>query len=412
MPYLVQVLRDALGSAGRDVRLGNVRCVSAKRGWWTKNLKEDVLARGGGTWMVGKVNVGKSNLFEVIFPKGHGEDVDIEALREEALETKEFPVDEEKEPPTLLLLPPPAPFKPFPTMPVVSSLPGTTVSPIRLPFANSRGELVDLPGLPRHDLSPYVLPEHQSSLVMESRITARQHVIKADQSLLVGGIIRISLANVPHGSDLVLLAAPFVPLKAHVGLAEKMVGVQSQQIESGIESIASPGVGKMLASAGKFALEWDVTKVRSGVLTEKQGIGLKAARLPYVVFSADILIEGCGWIECTVQVRRRALEEARLQEDRTKRERLGNNGIEGGVKQDLRMEYGASEHTAFMSGTPFVEVWSPEGKGIGIRRPMGAYVLGGEGSKPRERTSRPRRSMKGVKKRLKAEGRRKNVVQA
>ena len=408
MPYLVQVLRDALGSAGKDIRLGNVHCVSAKRGWWTKMLKDDVLARGGGNWMVGKVNVGKSNLFEAIFPKGHGEDVDTETLREEALSTREFPVDDEKSPPTLLLLPPSQHFQPFPTMPIVSSLPGTTASPIRLPFAISKGELVDLPGLPRNDLSPYVLPEHQSSLVMESRITARQHVIKAGQSLLLGGIIRISLANVPTDSNLVLLAAPFVPLNAHVGLTEKTVRVQSQQIESGIESIASPGVGEILASAGKFALEWDVTKARSGVLTDKQGIGLKAARLSYVVFSADILIEGSGWIECTVQVRRRALEEARLDEERIEQEMARESTNGEGMRQELKMEYGASEHKTLVPGTPFVEVWSPEGKGIGIRRPMGAYMLGGEGSKPKEKTSRPRRSMKGVKKRLKAEGRWKN----
>ena len=32
MPYIVEVLRDALGGTGENVRLGNVRCVSAKRG--------------------------------------------------------------------------------------------------------------------------------------------------------------------------------------------------------------------------------------------------------------------------------------------------------------------------------------------------------------------------------------------
>jgi len=60
MPYLTTVLRDALGRSGKDVRLGNVRCVSAIRGWWTPTLKEEIFKRGGGGWMVGKVNVGKS----------------------------------------------------------------------------------------------------------------------------------------------------------------------------------------------------------------------------------------------------------------------------------------------------------------------------------------------------------------
>ena len=405
MPYLVQVLRDALGSAGKDVRLGNVRCVSAKRGWWTKTLKEDILARGGGGWLIGKANVGKSNLFEVVFPKGYGEDIDIDALREEAISTEEFPVDDDKTPSEPLLLPPPQPFQPYPTMPIVSSLPGTTASPIRLPFGDSKGELIDLPGLPRNDLSPYVLPEQQSSLVMESRITAHQHVIKPGQSLLLGGLIRISLANLPQGSELVLLAAPFIPLKAHVGLTTKIMSVQRQEVESGIENMASPGMGEKSACAGTFALEWDVTKARSGILTDRKGIGLKTDKLPYVIFSADILVEGCGWVECTVQVRRKALEASRLEKERLGGERLRNDVIGEGAEGEMKMEYGPSEQKALRPGTPFVEVWSPEGKGIGIRKPMGAYMIGGEGAKPREKTSRPRRSMKGVKKRLKAEGR-------
>ncbi|KAG4431243.1 hypothetical protein IFR05_013265, partial [Cadophora sp. M221] len=70
MPYLREVLRDALGRSAKDVRLGNVRCVSAKQAWWTKELKEDIWKRGGAGWMVGKVNVGKSQLFHDVFPKG------------------------------------------------------------------------------------------------------------------------------------------------------------------------------------------------------------------------------------------------------------------------------------------------------------------------------------------------------
>ncbi|KAF7509343.1 hypothetical protein GJ744_008066 [Endocarpon pusillum] len=73
MPYFISVLREALGRKGQDMRLGNVHLVSAKRGWWTKEIKESIYQRGGGNWMVGKFNVGKSNLFEVLFPKGHDE---------------------------------------------------------------------------------------------------------------------------------------------------------------------------------------------------------------------------------------------------------------------------------------------------------------------------------------------------
>src|SRR6186713_1284821 len=64
MPYIVQVLREALGTAGESTRLGNVYCVSSHRGWWTRHIKEDIWERGGGCWMVGKANVGKSSLFE------------------------------------------------------------------------------------------------------------------------------------------------------------------------------------------------------------------------------------------------------------------------------------------------------------------------------------------------------------
>jgi len=70
MPYLSEALRDALGRTARNVRLGNVRCVSAKRSWWTSELREDIWKRGGAGWLVGKANVGKSQLFDAVFPKG------------------------------------------------------------------------------------------------------------------------------------------------------------------------------------------------------------------------------------------------------------------------------------------------------------------------------------------------------
>ena len=59
-----------LAHLGKMVRLGNVRCVSSRRGWWTRQVKDEISSRGGGGWMVGKVNVGKSSLFGSVFPKG------------------------------------------------------------------------------------------------------------------------------------------------------------------------------------------------------------------------------------------------------------------------------------------------------------------------------------------------------
>jgi genetic interactor of prohibitins 3, mitochondrial len=291
MPYLRDVLRDTLGRAGKDVRLGNVRCVSAKQGWWTKDLKEDIWKRGGGGWMVGKVNVGKSQLFGEIFPKGrHGtvpfekpktiaipsrqtesriaeegagslprliqESTEAELADEEANDSTEdkahdigagasmenFNLSESSISAELesaeeiegslaeqeaaseagfsltnhtelgsesnkylnanSLLPPAPKETDYPEMPLVSSLPGTTASPIRVPYGNGRGELIDLPGLSRGDLELHVQPEHRSSLIMRSRIRPKQQSIKSGQSLLLGGLIRIT----PTTPDLVYLA--------------------------------------------------------------------------------------------------------------------------------------------------------------------------------------------------------------
>jgi len=47
------------------------------------------------------------------------------------------------------LLPPAQIEVPYPVMPVISSLPGTTASPIRVPFGSGKGELIDLPGVAR-----------------------------------------------------------------------------------------------------------------------------------------------------------------------------------------------------------------------------------------------------------------------
>lgn len=158
MPYLVQVLRDALGESAANVRLGNVRCVSAKRGWWTAHVKEEIWNRGGGGWMVGKVNVGKSNLIENVFPKGRADNISVQAVRNAArkesqssqgLCTPNTTISQGNQPSSALyeegsggthdsLLPPVAPEIPFPVLPVVSSLPGTTASPIRLPFGNGK----------------------------------------------------------------------------------------------------------------------------------------------------------------------------------------------------------------------------------------------------------------------------------
>ncbi|KAL8705852.1 MAG: hypothetical protein Q9201_001075 [Fulgogasparrea decipioides] len=386
MPYLVQVLRDALGSIGRNVRLGNVRCVSAKRGWWTKQVKDEIWERGGGAWMVGKVNVGKSNLFECIFPKGSPErqlEITSRSVRIAdrpllgSFETSESQVrantSNHNQPEALFqaiegsLLPPPQPEKRFPVMPTVSHLPGTTTSPIRIPFGGGKGELIDLPGLARGSLEDHVIEGRRSDLVMRQRVKPEQFVIKPGQSLLISGLVRIT-ATTP---DTTLLAYPFVPLAAHVTSTDKAIAISAQSQPSGVPTIAKPGLGRKMALAGSFRLRWDVTKQRAGPLTSPSAAAIATEALPFAICAVDILLEGCGWIELVSQVRKKDLETTR--------------GI---------------------TGFPAVDIWSPNGDYIAHRPPMNGWLLG----KPKDASGRkrPRRSMKGVKKGLKIAARQKS----
>ncbi|KAI4256764.1 MAG: hypothetical protein LQ352_001947 [Teloschistes flavicans] len=376
MPYLVQVLRRALGSVGKDVRLGNVHCVSAKRGWWTAHIKEEIRERGGGIWLVGKVNVGKSNLLECIFPKTGAEE--CAKISQTGIKTSNIHFHETHGrsarhwgPSTAgqgqifdpqraigdVLLPPPQPEKRFPTMPTVSHLPGTTASPIRIPFGGGKGEVIDLPGLARGSLEEYVVEQRRSDLVMRQRVKPVQHVIKPGQSLLISGLVRIT-SSTPGTT---VLAYPFVPLNAHVTSTEKAIAINTQTHSSGVPTIARPGIGHKMALAGSFQLQWDVTKQRAGPLTSSSAVGLSVQALPFVVFSVDILIEGCGWVELTAQVRLKDME------------------YTGGARK-----------------FPVVDIWSPNGDYIAHRQPMNGWLLG----KPKVSaagSARPRRSMKGIK---------------
>lgn len=415
MPYFQSVLRTALGRSAEDIRLGNVHLVSAKRGWWTRDIKESIWKRGGGSWMVGKVNVGKSNLFEVLFPKGSGDGAPSYAELEQ----------EAQAPPSVFgagafsaqssdhlellsetsLLPPPQPESPYPVLPLISSLPGTTASPIRLPFGNSKGELVDLPGLARGNLDAYVAPDHKLDLVMTSRPTVTQHNIKLGQSLLLGGgLVRITPAFNEAERDTTVLAYPFVPIPAHVTATEKAIGTQQQQRESGIKTILTDGAGESMASAGTFQLTTDVTRARAGSLLRA---GVKMEKLPFRVFATDILIEGVGWVELVCQVRkrrRRAPEEPILpqQEYNDALSQLDEPSIT--PYRPARKSRGPAEDDDF--ARPVVEVFTPKGKHVGQRRCMGAWLLWHEGRMTRQKrravnAARPRKSMKGAKKREK-----------
>ena len=357
MPYLVEILRDALGRSAQHVRLGNVRCVSAKRGWWTKEVKTDVWKRGGGGWMVGKVNVGKSNLFEVIFPKARNQEMNFDRTRSQAhlgqgksADTLIARRDHLASPqPELNLLPPAREEKPYPTMPTVSSLPGTTASPIRIPFGGGKGELIDLPGLERSSIGSFIQDDKQESVIMKKRVVPEQISIPPGSSLLLGGLVRITSRN----QQVYVLAYPFVPLQPHLTRTEKAVEAEQGQ-KSPIPFITREGVSNSLRSAGVFELNFDVTRQRAGPLIAKDAVALKPQNLPFKVLSTDILIESIGWIELVAQVRRRDFPD------------------------DAPLAGGASY--------PAVEVFSPEGKFITSRRSMGAWDLG----KPRKTSIRKR----------------------
>lgn len=383
VPYLVEVLRGAIGGSANHVRLGNVHCVSSKRGWWTKVIKENIWNRGGAGWMVGKANVGKSNLFECVFPKGRSSRASERenqiqhpkpGMPHNAVQFNDFNRQPSQENSTDdiqdSLLPPAPAEQDFPTLPIVSSLPGTTAAPIRNLFGNGKGELIDLPGLPRGDLHEFVAPKHEKDLVMCQRIKPKQYTIKPGKSLIVGGLLRITSCD----PDAIVLAYPFIPLPIHVTSTEKAKAMFEQQTFPPGLGIGKADLTHRVIHAGTFPLKWDVTKARTGSLTRKDAGGMLAERLPFVVLSTDVLIEGCGWIELVAQVRKRRLETE-----------------------------GQGEGLFDIRPYPMVEVFSPDGGHVGVRKPMGAWSLCAMKPGESKTTSRPRRSMSGMKRQRRAQ---------
>lgn len=390
MNYLVQVIRDSLGLFGRGVRLGNVRCVSAKRGWWIRQLKDEIYQRGGGGWLVGKANVGKSNLLEVIYPRNRNANPTLDNPRRMALR----PIDSRQKRGTdhilvlsapkisdphhqarpdfplscgddtshrMLLLPPPPVETPFPVMPVVSFLAGTTASPIRLPFGRGKGELVDLPGLTRDDLMDCVQGKPVFSPLMQQRVKAKKYIIKPGQSILIGGLVRIT----PTYPDAVVLAHAFVPLECHVTSTQVAIGIQDQRVASRTSKDVV-GIEKKIRLAGVFEMKWDITKAQAGHLTAKEAVGQSLKTIPFIVFSTDILIESYGWIELATQLRRDF------------HDTIKNKGLAA----DKAMSF------------PSVKVFSPEGKYVGARRPMCSWMFMKKTSAKKRNVKNPRFSFK------------------
>jgi genetic interactor of prohibitins 3, mitochondrial len=421
MPWIIETLRDALGRVGKEVRLGNVRCVSAKRGWWIKDLKEDLWDRGGVAWMVGKANVGKSYLFHHIFPKGRmtWDKSSIELAAGSPPKNPHLPLVDLQD---SVLLPPLPPETEYPPMPLVSPLPGTTAAPIRLSFGDGKGELIDLPGLERSQLADFVAPEHHASLVMKTRVQPEQETLKGSwHSLLLGGLIRIT----PRSEDLVHLCYNFTPLQEHKTQTTKAEAIIAQTGEVNVPTIGLPETKDTIRHAGSFPLKWDVTRRRTGPITRRDAAHISVDRLPYRVLSTDILIEGVGWVEVTAQVRTKDLfdkppaapvEEQIMEIEEPKEERsdgrkrtdvesswwLGSREPEPQApksqKQQDEADSAAKSATSEELNWPVVDVYSPEGRFISARRPLNGWML----CKPRGKIAgRPRPAMKGVKKEIK-----------
>ena len=347
MPYLTETLRQGIGRIGKNVRLGNVTCVSASRSWWTHDLRERIFRRGGAGWFVGKVNVGKSRLFSEVFPKGRADwsprllpPLNYETATKAELAIREATMAEmnrsllihKKElPPTdHSLLPPARDEVNYPAMPIHSALPGTTAAPVRLPFGGGKGELIDLPGLSRGDLELLVQEEFRGDLVMKKRIIPENVTIKPGRSLLIGGFIRIT----PRNSELTYVSAAFTPIEAHLTSTPKAEAVQEQREDApNVRNISIPGTGETIKKAGSYVLKYDITRARAGPLTDKKVAGLKVESLPFRVLGIDILIEGVGWVEIVCQVRvknfpelagspeeRRRLEALKAKTDKEKKE--------------------------------------------------------------------------------------------
>ncbi|KAJ4307108.1 hypothetical protein N0V88_000485 [Collariella sp. IMI 366227] len=391
MPYIKETLREALGRVGGRVRLGNVHCVSAKRAWWTKELKESIWKRGGAGWMVGKANVGKSQLFEAVFPKGrmdapppkHKISVNVfpkpQKYRtlEEAIAADESNEDFEDPNP---LLPgrttqpteefspsPPQPETQFPSMPVVSSSQAPPPRPSASPSATAAANSSTSRASPAPTLNS-TCSRPPPSLIMKSRVLPNNKSSNQANPFSSAVSSASPPRNVAPDEELIFLTYPFTPITPHLTATDKAVAVQTQAEDApGVENIALPGTGATVKHAGAFQVRYDVTKARTGPLTRKEAVGLKVDRLPYRVQTPKV---------------EEQLQTLDLREEPVNA--MGNG-------RDEEMVSLAEAEAKW----PVIDVYSPEGKFVGYRRPMNAWML----NKPKgDMKSRPRKSMKGAKK--------------
>jgi hypothetical protein len=167
--------------------------------------------------------------------------------------------------------------------------------------------------------------------------------------------------------------------------------------------------------AGSYKLRYDVTKQRAGPLTRKNAVNLPVEKLPFRVLSIDILIEGCGWVELVAQVRKKDLEmpkpapadfgaeEPKNNSNPERLESLDLSDPEPAEKDWQKFPWPENKSPSVEPNWPIVDVFTPEGRFVASRRPMGAWLL----NKPKAEhvPSRPRKSMRSIKKEQKKQRR-------
>jgi hypothetical protein len=186
---------------------------------------------------------------------------------------------------------------------------------------------------------------------MIKRVKPDRCTIKPGQSLLLGGgLVRIT----PVDPEDTVLAACFVPIETHITKTDKAIEMQTEQRPYPGKILMKEGTGSSIASAGKFDLEWDTTasNLPDSLAKAVKDRKIPIPPLPYRVMSADILIEGCGWIEVSVQVRAKRTE---------------------------------TESPSY----PQIEVFTPNGEHIGTRPPIECWHFIAE-KKKADRRKRPR----------------------
>ncbi|KAJ6260306.1 U3 small nucleolar RNA-associated protein [Drechslerella dactyloides] len=358
MTYFRRVLSEQLGPA--DASLKDLRVVSAKRIWTTERLKDEVRGRKGGVYLLGKTNVGKSRLFEAIFPK-KGRATVLSSTKKFERDDSENPMAAGKESGEDDWYIQNGHKVRYPDMPLSHKAPGVTAGPIAIDFAAGRGQLVDLPGMERRGILDNVKKDYVSDTTMIRRKVPERFVLKTDQTLIVGGLVTVKLLQPedPRRKPIVMEVAMFTDLPGHASKNIKLDGFLNKQVEKSRPFIwTKPGISEVMESAGVFTLKDDITAQRCETLIDRNPDFMKTTK--FRIWATDILIEGCGWLEVSVQVPKDAPQ-------------------------------------------PQIEVHSPHGKGIGQRETMKAYMQNLRPNTNPSPGSRPRKSMKGAKQAEKTE---------